>query len=382
MKIAFVSSFLNHHQLLLCQAFNKSCDEFCYLATEQISEERRSLGYEDLNTKYDFVVRTYDEDFSESKLRKILIESDVVIFGACPDSYIEMRLKENRLSFIYSERFFKKGVWRRFIPSVRKKLHKRILQHKGKNLYVLCASGFLPYDLKLCSFDTSKCLRWGYFPQVSDRTEYQERTSPKLRLLWAGRMLPLKRAQDVVKAAAYLKKHNVDFTLDFIGEGNCEAEIRALVKHKGLEQSVRFLGSMSPDKVKENMASSDVFLMTSNFREGWGAVVNEAMSEGCAVLVSSAVGSASFLVQDGKNGMIYKYGSQRDMNKKLLALAMDKKLRDSLGKEAFLSIRGEYSAEVAVERLVAFVESGNKKEMIFNQGPVSAAPVIKNKWYK
>ena len=109
---------------------------------------------------------------------------------------------------------------------------------------------------------------------------------------------------------------------------------------------------------------------------------NGEIPEGCAVLVSSAVGSASFLVQDGKNGMIYKYGSQRDMNKKLLALAMDKKLRDSLGKEAFLSIRGEYSAEVAVERLVAFVESGNKKEMIFNQGPVSTAPVIKNKWYK
>lgn len=381
MRIAFVSCYLNHHQLALCEELRKRCDDFCFVATSRISESRLSLGYEDMNEKYDFVVRAYEKGFTKEKLKEILLESDAVIFGACPDKYIDFRLKRDKLSFIFSERFLKKGLWRRFVPSVKKKIYERVVKHNERPVYVLCASAFLPLDLKLCSFDTSKCLKWGYFPEVSEREGYPERKNPVLRILWTGRLIELKKAQDAINAVNYLRKNNIDFKFDIIGEGDCEDKLRALVKRLDLEDKVNFLGSMPPEKVRENMASADILLMTSNFREGWGAVVNEAMSEGCAVLASSAVGSVPYLISDKENGLIYKYGSLKDMKSKLLCLAKDKSQREALGRKAFETIRKEYSAETAAERLCAFCLNADE-EKLPKQGPMSRASVLKNNWYK
>ncbi len=52
------------------------------------------------------------------------------------------------------------------------------------------------------------------------------------------------------------------------------------------------LGAMSPDKVRAYMERADVFLFTSDFNEGWGAVLNESMNSGCAVVASHAMVSA------------------------------------------------------------------------------------------
>ena len=375
-----VSNFLNHHQLTLCNAFKRNCDEFYFIATSPISGERLKLGYADMNRAYDFVVRTYDKSTSKERLRQILTECDAVIFGACSDKYIEFRIKQGKLSFLASERFFKKGVWRRFYPPVKKQVANRTVRFAGDNYYVLCASAFLSWDLSLMGFPAEKCFKWGYFPQVEHFEIYPERNNEKLRILWAGRMIDWKRADTALKACQSLKKSGVDFRLSFIGDGNCAAELKELSVRLGLEDNVVFLGSMPPEKVREEMLASDIFLFTSNFREGWGAVLNEAMSCGCAVLASSGAGSVPYLIDDNKNAVIYKYNSQKDFNNKLLMLANDKSLRRKLGECAVNTINNEYSAELAVERFLDFVRSNGK--IAFEKGPMSRAEIIKNNWYK
>lgn len=379
MTVTLVSSFLNHHQLSLCSAFNSQCDKFYYIATEKIPEERIALGYRDSSDLHDFVIKPYESEEAEKEALRVISESDIVIFGTCPDSYIERRMRENKLSFLYSERFFKKGTWRRFIPRTRKKITSRILKFKDKNFYVLCASAFLSHDLKLVGFPPEKCLRWGYFPVTGEHESCPEKNNTKLKLLWAGRLISWKHPESAVKGALYLEKNGIDFTLDILGEGEKKAELEAMVQDLGLSSKVRFLGAMSPEQVRENMGKADVFLMTSNFREGWGAVVNEAMSEGCALLASSAAGAVPFLVKDGENGLIYRYGDIRDMREKLLLLARDKNLRETLGRNAFLTVNNEYSAKVAIERFLKFAKNPETAE--FESGPMSRAPVMKNKWY-
>lgn len=379
MTVTLISGFLNHHQLSLCHALKAQCDKFYYIATAKISAERLSLGYKDSTHSHDFVLKPYESKEAEKEALRIISESDIVIFGTCPDSYIEHRMRENKLSFLYSERLFKKGTWRRFIPRTRKKITSRILKFKDKNLYVLCASAFLSHDLKLVGFPPEKCLRWGYFPVTGEHESCPEKNNTKLKLLWAGRLISWKHPESAVKGALYLEKNGIDFTLDILGEGEKKAELEDMVQNLGLSSRVRFLGAMPPEKVRENMGKADVFLMTSNFREGWGAVVNEAMSEGCALLASSAAGAVPFLVKDGENGLIYHYGDIRDMREKLLLLARDKNLRETLGKNAFLTVNNEYSAKVAIERLLKFAKNPETAE--FESGPMSRAPVMKNKWY-
>ena len=382
MIISIVSNFLNHHQLMLCNEFGKYCDEFYFIATEKIPEDRLSMGYSNMDSQYDFVLRTYDGSVDNEKIYDVLCRSDAVIFGACPDELIEYRMKQNKLSFLASERFFKKGTWRRFHPSVAKAVKRRSVQFKDKEYYVLCASAFLSWDLSLLGFPEEKCYKWGYFPKVERLDKYPEKNKDKLKILWVGRLLELKRGDMAVKACACLKKENIDFSLDFIGDGQCKDKLISLCNKYGIDENVNFLGSMSPEEVRENMKNADIFMFTSNFREGWGAVVNEAMSCGCAMLVSSAAGSVPFLIDDGKNGFIFRNGCQADMDKKLLKLALSSEMRETLGKNAMNAINNEYCPEVAAKRLVEFIKAKDKSKVYFAKGPMSKAKIIKNKWYK
>ena len=160
-----------------------------------------------------------------------------------------------------------------------------------------------------------------------------------------------------------------------------EAQLRKQTEELGLSDKINFLGSMNPAKVLKNMSSADIFLMTSSCQEGWGAVANEAMSTGCVVLGSSEAGSIPFLIKDGENGLIYKYGNQKDFCKKLERLVADVSYRRKLSTEAFRTIKDEYNQTVAVKRLMEFIDDGCK-DADYKSGPMSKATVTKNEWYK
>ena len=120
MKIVFVSNFLNHHQVALCEALKKRCEEFYFIATQDIA----NIGFQRA-IDAEYVVKYYIKEEQE-RIEKLIINADAVIFGSCPNMLIERRMNENKLSFLFSERFFKKGIWRRFIPRTHKAIQERI----------------------------------------------------------------------------------------------------------------------------------------------------------------------------------------------------------------------------------------------------------------
>ena len=61
-----------------------------------------------------------------------------------------------------------------------------------------------------------------------------------------------------------------------------EQQLRQMIHDKQLDDCVSMLGAMSPEKVRDYMEAADIFLFTSDFNEGWGAVLNEAMNSSCA----------------------------------------------------------------------------------------------------
>ena len=54
------------------------------------------------------------------------------------------------------------------------------------------------------------------------------------------------------------------------------------------------------------MRKHEIFLFTSDRNEGWGAVSNESMSNGCILVGSDGIGSIPFLVEDGVSGITFK----------------------------------------------------------------------------
>lgn len=377
MKIAFFSNFLNHHQLPLCEAlYNTEGIEFLFVACERIPEDRLKMGYEDMNTKYPFVLRAYED--AEAAM-KVAEEYDAVIFGACPTSYLARRMNEDKLSFRFCERSLKKGTWRRFIPRTRKKIYEGYTKYKKKKLYILGASSYAASDLALCGFDKKKCFEWGYFPAIDEKNlddvfaKKHENKVPEI--LYAGRLLPLKHVIDTVKAVHNLKLQNIDTHFTIIGEGECAAEIKNYVETNDLSDRVTMLPFMSPDEVRKYMDKADIFVFGSNFYEGWGAVVNEAMNSACATVVSHAVGSAAYLIRNGENGYVYKFADVNELTEKLKTLVCDQELRESFGKEAYKTVTELWTAPVAAERFVKLCETiyqGEDYRSRYESGPCSA----------
>ena len=120
------------------------------------------------------------------------------------------------------------------------------------------------------------------------------------------------------------------------------------------------------------MKKTDIFLFTSDRNEGWGAVLNESMSNACAVVANREIGSVPYLVEDGKNGLVYDRKDKNALYNCVKKLIVNKPLRETLGKNAYDTIKNVWNAEVASKRLMQLINNINKGEGTpFEWGPCS-----------
>lgn len=381
MKVSFFSNFLNHHQLPFCrEMFRLLGGNFLFIATEKIPQDRLELGYEDMNHKDSYVIRSYESVEQKKKALKAGINSDVVIIGSAPDFFIEDRLKKNKLTFRYSERIFKNGYIHVFDPRNILGMWQNHTKYRNKNLRMLCASGYTAYDMNLFMAYPNKMYKWGYFPQVLEYDIDQliaKKSDEVVDILWVGRFIKFKHPEQIIKVANYLKARKVKFIINMIGIGDLKADIESLIKKNHLEKYIYLRGAMRPEEVRGYMEKAEIFLFTSDFGEGWGAVLNEAMNSGCAVVVSHAIGSSLFLVSHMDNGVIYQYGNDEDLNKKVFMLCENAELRKRLGKNAYKTLQLKWTPHNAAINFCKLSESllsGN--ELAILEGPGSQADVV------
>lgn len=79
-----------------------------------------------------------------------------------------------------------------------------------------------------------------------------------------------------------------------------EEMLMQMTEEKHLSEYVTFAGFKKPEQVREYMENADIFLFTSDYGEGWGAVLNEAMNSCMAVVADCGIGAAPFLLKPGK----------------------------------------------------------------------------------
>ena len=125
-----------------------------------------------------------------------------------------------------------------------------------------------------------------------------------------------------------------------------------------------------------------MLLFTSDRQEGWGAVVNEAMNSGCAVVASHAAGSVPYLLRDGENGLIYRSGDVAMLARKIRYLLEKPDERIRMAQAAYETIVNTWNAEIAARRLVELVEGLlNGKTQPYPEGPCSVAEILRDDWF-
>lgn len=114
--------------------------------------------------------------------------------------------------------------------------------------------------------------------------------SGPVRLLYVGRLVRTKGAQDAIRAMAQLG--DIDIVLEIVGDGPDRTACEDLVAELGLEDRVTFFGRRGREEVANHYRAADVFIFPS-FREPGGTVVHEAMGFGLPLIVANRGGPAS-----------------------------------------------------------------------------------------
>ena len=191
--------------------------------------------------------------------------------------------------------------------------------------------------------------------------------------MYAGRMLPLKRPCDIIRAFAMLKEMHPSASLTMIGDGPEKRRVMKLAHKLKVESALTMQSSLPMSEIWSRMAQADIFVQSSNAQEGWGAVINEAMSQGCAVVASNASGAAATMIRHGENGMLYDAGDWRTLGKHLLTLANNRELLQQLAAAGKKDLDTLWSPDNAARRFVDVAEAllaGNPTPR-YESGPMS-----------
>lgn len=124
--------------------------------------------------------------------------------------------------------------------------------------------------------------------------------------LFSGRFIDLKNPIFAIQvAAATAKILGRKTTLDILGQGEKEQEIRTFADSVKDHVVVRFLGYLPQLELPSVFSKARIFLFPTKF-DCWGLVTNEACAAGLPVLISPHAGAADELVKTGVNGYVLK----------------------------------------------------------------------------
>ena len=174
-------------------------------------------------------------------------------------------------------------------------------------------------------------------------------TRGNLSVLAIGRMTHYKGFDILLQAIAQTE----EITLDLVGHGELTRSLERLANSLNLAGRVRFHGLLD-EKAKDSLLSRcDCLCLPSTDRtESFGMVLLEAMSAAKACVVSDVEGSGmSWLVEDGKTGLVAPTHDINGLTDALCRLRDDPELTVSLGRNGRQKFLTALTIEASAEAI-------------------------------
>lgn len=371
MQIVFVSNYINHHQIPVSDELYRLSDgNYTFIQTEPMEEERINMGWDADAVNKPYVKLFYEK---EEECKKLMMGADAVIFGGTErEELIIPRLEAGKFTVRYSERLYKEGRWKFVSPKGLKKKHYDHTRFRESNVFLLCSGAYVAGDFELIGAYPKKKLKYGYFPEFIEYRDIDEKRggNKKFEILWAARFIDWKHPEMMVELAKMIKGKGLNAHISMIGTGELlEATQKSA---EGLSEYISFLGAKTPSEVREQMRASDMFISTSDRKEGWGAVINEAMNSGCVTVAARQIGAAPYLVKNGENGYMYEAMNTESLFRILNEIMDSKAKAFSMRRKAYETIASQWNANEAARRLYEFMEDPEHK-ICYKEGPLSRA---------
>lgn len=137
------------------------------------------------------------------------------------------------------------------------------------------------------------------------------------RIIFSGRLVPLKRVDLLLQAFSQIAQLRPDWDMVIVGDGPQAAELHNLAP-ENLRSRITWTGFIgSQATLAAIYRACDLLVLPSHY-EAWALVVNEAAAAGLAVICSYAVGAAPELVQEDSNGWTFPTDDLEMLSARLL----------------------------------------------------------------
>lgn len=172
---------------------------------------------------------------------------------------------------------------------------------------------------RMCGYPEDRIYPFGYFVDFTGETPGPAPTRPaqpeaEFRLLFVGSCTYQKGVDILLHALSGVRAG--PWRLAVVGDGPERSNLESLAERLGIGERVDFLGYMPNAAVRSELGRSDLLVLPSRGKEGWGAVVNESLGCGVPVVCSDLCGAAD-LVRDSDRGAVVEAGSVQALRSEL-----------------------------------------------------------------
>jgi glycosyltransferase involved in cell wall biosynthesis len=155
----------------------------------------------------------------------------------------------------------------------------------------------------------------------------------ELRLITAGRLIPRKGVDRLLRAVARARADGARVKLTVVGSGEQDLELRGLAIELGLGD-MEWLGFVEQRELPALFARADAFAFPT-LDDPFGIVLLEAAASGLALLASPHGGATGDLVEDGREGFVIEPDDTDGFAAAIRALAADRDLCARMGEAAY-----------------------------------------------
>jgi glycosyltransferase involved in cell wall biosynthesis len=376
LKLLQVTDIVSPHQLPLarCLAGLVGAENFRFAATEPISRKRKAFGWNG-DERDAWILRVGENGGDALQFERWWHEADAVICGQRLLDKIKQRLRDGKLTFYMSERWWKRpiGMVRLLSPAFAMMAYEFRHLALSPMFHFLSIGEYCAHDIQRIASFAGRIWRWGYFTEIPEILPSIDRPARGFGVLWAGRMLHLKRVDTLIKAFSSFLGRRPDATLTLVGDGPKRKHLERMAARLLPSVNYLFLPLQPASEIPGIMLRHYVYVLPSNGYEGWGAVINEAMTEGCVIIASDAAGAAKSMIRAGENGLLFHVGDWRGLAELLGAVADDEAMRIRLAQAGQRSVANIWSPAEAARRFVSVCDAllEGRSIPIYSDGPMS-----------
>ncbi|MBI4894338.1 MAG: glycosyltransferase family 4 protein [Candidatus Aenigmarchaeota archaeon] len=198
-----------------------------------------------------------------------------------------------------------------------------------------------------------------FFAPTRDRSLERKYAGKKV-VLYAGRLIPSKGIDYLVRAFAKVTQRHRKSVLILIGQGHMEKRLRELVAELKISDKVVFTGYVPDDKMSAYYTLADVFVLPPVYKDslggyapepgGFGLVLAEAMA--CDTpTIATRVDTIPYWIKDGHNGLLCDPNDSKCLEKKINLLIESKAVRDRIVRNAKEIVYEKYSLEKVADQM-------------------------------